>query len=305
VLALYEKRIVMLAKIKVPSSVLIIMVIWMHSNRSSSLLVYVGGYVVTMSRAYFASFHRRPSQCLIRQFTVSHEKSTLLIGDDNEAAPMDFTKTFGEEIRNPNDMTLVGPRTKLTETSMWSNPPLLETAESRTSGSKEGYYIVKMYKTDPAGFDLDRIPGIMGNDLHLERLKITSHNLTVPLALTILDPEEYPSTSQARKACRKANIIIYRPPIQMDVTEREVLFDASKWQRARVGDRVVPGDILAKQVRIGDGVFPTMHHKKPPFDLPVIFEDDHFAIGGYIHCDCFNTQLGSQVLLHHALCKSF
>ncbi len=31
-------------------------------------------------------------------------------------------------------------------------------------------------------------------------------------------------------------------------------------------------------MRMGEGYFPVMGHKKPPFDLPVIFEDDHFAI---------------------------
>lgn len=30
---------------------------------------------------------------------------------------------------------------------------------------------------------------------------------------------------------------------------------------------------------MGDGYFPIMNHQKPPFDLPVVFEDDHFAIG--------------------------
>lgn len=29
---------------------------------------------------------------------------------------------------------------------------------------------------------------------------------------------------------------------------------------------------------MGSGYFPIMNHKKPPFDMPVIFEDDHFAI---------------------------
>ena len=29
---------------------------------------------------------------------------------------------------------------------------------------------------------------------------------------------------------------------------------------------------------MGEGFFPVMHHKKPPFDLPVVYEDDHFAI---------------------------
>lgn len=29
---------------------------------------------------------------------------------------------------------------------------------------------------------------------------------------------------------------------------------------------------------MGEGSFPVMHHEKPPFDLPVVFEDDHLAI---------------------------
>lgn len=37
-------------------------------------------------------------------------------------------------------------------------------------------------------------------------------------------------------------------------------------------------DVLGKQVRMGEGYFPIMNHKKPPFDLPVVYEDDHFAI---------------------------
>ena len=41
-------------------------------------------------------------------------------------------------------------------------------------------------------------------------------------------------------------------------------------------------DVLAKQVRMGDGYYPVMNYKKPPFDLPIVFEDDHFAIGKYI-----------------------
>lgn len=29
---------------------------------------------------------------------------------------------------------------------------------------------------------------------------------------------------------------------------------------------------------MGEGYFPVMNHEKPPFELPVVFEDDHFAI---------------------------
>ena len=88
-----------------------------------------------------------------------------------------------------------------------------------------------------------------------------------------------PSLSRARKACRKGNILIHRGPLGEHGNEAEAVFDPQKCIRARVGDRVYPGDVLAKQVRMGSGNFPVMNHKKPPFDLPVVFEDDHFAIG--------------------------
>jgi 23S rRNA-/tRNA-specific pseudouridylate synthase len=59
----------------------------------------------------------------------------------------------------------------------------------------------------------------------------------------------------------------------------------------RVGDRVFPGDILCKQVRVGDGYSPILFYKKPPFDLPVIIEDDHFAL--------VNKPAGVVVYGHH------
>lgn len=144
-------------------------------------------------------------------------------------------------------------------------------------GANEGFYIVKTYKTDPNGFDLNALQNLEEKDV--ERLDITPQNISVPLALMVLDPIEYPSRSRARKACRKANIMIHRGPLETDELGKEEVFDSAKCQRARVGDRIFPGDVLAKQIRIGDGLFPVLGHKRPPFDLPVIYEDDHFAIG--------------------------
>lgn len=43
-------------------------------------------------------------------------------------------------------------------------------------------------------------------------------------------------------------------------------------------------DVIGKQVRMGDGYFPVLCHKKPPFDLPVVYEDDYFAIGKSWKC---------------------
>jgi hypothetical protein len=273
----------MLSKIKVPSYFLVVMVIWtQRCCRWSSPLLHVGGYWVRSYRVGLISLPRQQGKSHLCLSTPINEKSKLLVGNEIETKSIQFSSSYNNQVGNSNDPALIEPYLNPSTTSMLSTPTLLESALNRIQGSREGYYIVKMYKTNPAGFDLECIPGIQGDDLNLERLEITTHNISVPLALMMLDPEEYPSASKARKACRKANILIHRGPLQVDVTGREVVFDANKCQRARVGDRVLPGDVLAKEVRIGDGVFPTMYHKKPPFELPVIFEDDHFAIGRYI-----------------------
>ena len=47
--------------------------------------------------------------------------------------------------------------------------------------------------------------------------------------------------SRARKACRKANIMIHRGALVKDPETGETIFDSSKCLRARVGDRVFPG----------------------------------------------------------------
>lgn len=143
-------------------------------------------------------------------------------------------------------------------------------------GSTEGFYVVKKYKTPETAFDLDRIESLVEDDL--QRLELTPQNISVPIALMVLDPTEFPSRSRARKACRKANIMIHRGPLAVDQDTGEEIFDPNKCERARVGDRVFPGDVIAKQVRMGQGDFPILNHKKPPFELPVVYEDDHFAI---------------------------
>jgi 23S rRNA-/tRNA-specific pseudouridylate synthase len=145
----------------------------------------------------------------------------------------------------------------------------------------------------------------------LDRLGIANgENVTLPIALMLLDPEEYPSFSKARKACRKGYIIIHRGPLNgntNDVMEEnnseeadieqlvemeeeeyddddegqnsnENLFDLTKCIRGRVADRVYPNDVIGRQVRMHGGFYPGLDCKKPPFDLPVVYEDDHFAI---------------------------
>jgi hypothetical protein len=62
-------------------------------------------------------------------------------------------------------------------------------------GMPEGFYVVKKYHTPDNGFDLSAIaPDV------IERLELTTTNVSVPIALMLLDPDEYPSLSRARKA---------------------------------------------------------------------------------------------------------
>jgi hypothetical protein len=204
-----------------------------------------------------------------------------------------FLPTLDENFKRNNDWRREGTRTiSVSNVRLRAAPAVITLDKQRkddktgeqipkknTPGTIDGFSITKMYKTDlDSGFDMDQIKSLVDSD-DIRRLELTPRNISVPVALMMLDPVEYPTKSRARKACRKANIMIHRGPLQNDEESGEVIFDAEKCIRARVGFRIFPGDVLCKQVRIGDGKVPAMRHKKPPFELPVIFEDDHFAIG--------------------------
>lgn len=119
---------------------------------------------------------------------------------------------------------------------------------------------------------MDAVAQILGSN-EVDRLQLTSTNVTLPVALMLLDSETYPSLSRARKSCRKGYILIHRGPL-----DDQDVFEPTKCVRGRVGDRVFAGDVIAQQVRMGNGWYNAQYHEKPPFDLPVVYEDDHFAI---------------------------
>ena len=61
-------------------------------------------------------------------------------------------------------------------------------------GSNDGFYVVKTYTTPKDEFDLDMIRSI-AEDGDLQRLELTPQNISVPIALMLLDPKDYPSVS--------------------------------------------------------------------------------------------------------------
>jgi hypothetical protein len=198
-------------------------------------------------------------------------------GDDDDDASLLLDIDEIDEENDEEDYSL-SVLSSSSSAATTSSSPSSGISPDLTPGSTNGFFVVKTYNTNLAGFDMGKIMSLV-DEGEMDRLDLSLSNISVPVALMMVDEVEYPSISRARKACRKANIMIHRGSLSVDSETGNEIFDTNKCFRARVGDRVFPGDVIAKQVRMGDGYFPIMGHKKPPFDLPVVFEDDHFAIG--------------------------
>ena len=70
-------------------------------------------------------------------------------------------------------------------------------------GVPEDHYVIKSFSVPPDGFgDLESISeGRVTSDL-IARVSLSGDNVTVPVALMLLDPDSYPSVSKSRKTCR-------------------------------------------------------------------------------------------------------
>lgn len=155
-------------------------------------------------------------------------------------------------------------------------------------GKPEGYYVTNQYSVPKNGFpnlvtatidggsNEGRSKGITREDV--VRLGISGTNITLPIALMFLDGEAYPSLSRARKACRKGRIIVSRSPLIINNDNGKEEFDQETCFKGRVIDRVYPGDVIGIQCRMHGGFYPGFDTKKPSFELPVVYEDSHFAI---------------------------
>ena len=151
-----------------------------------------------------------------------------------------------------------------------------EDVQSLPQGTAEDLFIVQQFlvpeEIDLAVADLDENTMI--------RLNISSWNLTLPVALMALDHHEYPSLSRARKACRKGNIVLSRTSTSscsLPTNEDSSMI----FLRGKVGDRVHPGDWIGIQERMDGGKYSTFWgcvNQPPSFELPVVYQDDHFAI---------------------------
>lgn len=154
-----------------------------------------------------------------------------------------------------------------------------DTDDQPPAGLIDGFYVVNQYRT-PQSFDLSS-PAL--GDIDGKRVSLSTTNVTLPIALMLIDPEEYPSLSRARKAIRQKSIVVHRGEFNGGSVDQQSFplstFDRPQASIGKASDRIVPGDVIGKQVRLSHGQYSKfIGMSKPSFDLPVLYEDDHIAV---------------------------
>mmetsp|Transcript_31268 Transcript_31268/g.110046 ORF Transcript_31268/g.110046 Transcript_31268/m.110046 type:complete len:444 (-) Transcript_31268:21-1352(-) len=110
-----------------------------------------------------------------------------------------------------------------------------------TPGSRKGYFVEQSWT----------VPVLTGAD--------EDGLLRLPEALQQLDAERWPSASRARKACRKGEILI-------NGTVGRCINDVSAF------------DVVSRQLRFLPAYYPANDALKKPFDMEVVYEDQHLGV---------------------------
>lgn len=150
-------------------------------------------------------------------------------------------------------------------------------------GNSDDFRISKMYHVPPEGFiNFEKLLSSALSPHDIDRLGLTYDNVTLPVALMALDPDQYPTLSRSRKACRKGSILLHKGPLSSwsdtPTDANSVTSPFASLPKAGTDSRVQPNDVIARQVRTGGGFYPSLNYARPPFELPVVYEDDFFAI---------------------------
>lgn len=172
-------------------------------------------------------------------------------------------------------------------------------------GIPDGFYIIQYGTIPDDGFAQSRLESAFTLD-DIARLQLAPRNVTVPVALLLLFPDQFATRTRATKEVRKRKVLVHRGPLLLDrrneagddedggnanndegsTTEKRtttttggLIFDNDKLEIAKADHRIGPGDTIAIQTRMTHNYAECrVHDETPPFDLPVIYEDDHFAI---------------------------
>ena len=139
------------------------------------------------------------------------------------------------------------------------------------NGTSEGFIVTQVYTYSVEGIPDTNLSSTFSVE-DIARLCLEPKNVTLPAALMLLDPEKYPTQSRARKACRKRTICISRD----NSSSSSFHFN----ELGKVIARVYPGDSIGYQRRKEDNYYSAQGtpYQVPPFELPIVYEDDYMAI---------------------------
>ena len=89
-------------------------------------------------------------------------------------------------------------------------------------GNRQGFLVSKIYPPiPPHGFLNNPLFQKLAEESNNEtdRLRLRHDDVTLPVALMLLDPTEYTSISSAKRACRKGHIIVRNGPVDLEKDE--------------------------------------------------------------------------------------
>lgn len=114
--------------------------------------------------------------------------------------------------------------------------------------------------------------------------RTSSVNATLPIAMMVLDPTSFPTKSKARRAIRKRKVQVQRPESDhvLDGKTDTRIFPQDKilvWsERPRSNDETLSLSTFADSSSFSRPGYPGLTYARPTVSLPVVWEDDYFAI---------------------------
>lgn len=116
---------------------------------------------------------------------------------------------------------------------------LVANADSLPMGSREGFAVVHHFEI-PTMDHID-LEALDLAEKDIKRLDLRPSNMTLPVALMLMDPKKFSTLSRARKFCRHGRILLHRGPLGLDDNGQRTVFRNEFCTMGKVGDRVQPG----------------------------------------------------------------
>mmetsp|Transcript_15843 Transcript_15843/g.23989 ORF Transcript_15843/g.23989 Transcript_15843/m.23989 type:complete len:553 (-) Transcript_15843:6-1664(-) len=257
------------------TTIISILLLCMHRSLAFSSLRILRNHYRPLGQVIGGRFSHKPAftcRNLANTFTMDaatnkqeEEEDIPFTDDDDVGEVLDVEEVEGAATADYSNNTYKELTSKFTTEDSLD-------IDTLQKGIPDKFYILSHASMPSGGFSMSDIQHAFSPE-EIQRLKLQPENVTVPAALILLFPDHFTTQTRARKESRKRKILLHKGALT------DGKFDRDKLKIAKVGDRVVPGFILAVQARMEHNYSESAnHHKTPPFHLPVVYEDDYFAL---------------------------